>query len=96
MRSRIITTLALSLTVAFGATACGQSEADKQAKCYDAIKARTEGDKSKPEACKDLPQDDYDTLLMGWVLEKTGLDEVSEHPEDLADFGEDGVVDRQR
>lgn len=96
MRSRTIPALALLLTVAFGVTACGQSEAEKQASCYDAIKARTEGDKAKPQACKDLSEDDYNTLVMGWVLEKTGLDELGEHPEDLPDFAEDGVVDRQQ
>lgn len=82
-------TAALLLTL----TGCGDSQAETEAKCVKAVKARAEGDKSKPKACDSLSEDIYNTLVIGAVLEEEGLGNLDENPEDLLDYAEDGVVD---
>lgn len=69
------------------AVACGKSEAEQQADCQKAITAEST-DTNRPEACKDLSQDDYDVLLMDWVL-KNGM---SKEGEDTADWLDDGSI----
>lgn len=93
---RTTTIAALTLLAALTLAGCGKSDAEIQDDCYQAIGERAAGDKSKPKACEALSDDDYQTLLLGWVLKQEGLDEVDEHPEDLLDYGEDGVVDRKQ
>lgn len=51
---------------------------------------------NRPVECRDISDDDYTTLLLGRLLEKEGLDDVDEHPEDLLDYAEDGDVDRDQ
>ncbi|MEU9273065.1 hypothetical protein AB0E04_48000 [Streptomyces sp. NPDC048251] len=54
---------------------------DTVAACVTALKDRADGDKAKPDACKDVKDDDYTALLMsqvlddnGWVDETGGVD----------------------
>ena len=86
MRTR--TTLAATLLALAALTAaCGKSEAEKQADCQKAItSASTET--ARPEACKDLSQEDYNVLLMDWVL-KNGM---SKDGEDTVDWLDDGTL----
>lgn len=85
-------TTAAALTAAtllLSLTACGYS-ADDCAAAIDDSSTKT----NRPEQCQDISDDDYELLLMGYILKKEGLDEVDEHPEDLLDYSEDGDVDR--
>ncbi|MET8766335.1 hypothetical protein [Streptomyces sp. NPDC004658] len=45
----------------------------------------------RPEACKGLKQDDYDTLLMAWTL-KHALKEMPQDDQDMLDYYDDGSV----
>jgi hypothetical protein len=45
----------------------------------------------RPDACKDLSQDDYDTLLMGWALENA-MDGMSKKDRDTLDYFDDGSI----
>ncbi|MGP4043981.1 hypothetical protein [Streptomyces sp. 2A115] len=49
-------------------TACGKSEAEIQADCEKALD-KTSTKTNRPDACKELSQEDYDTLLMAWVMQ---------------------------
>ncbi|MET7944268.1 hypothetical protein [Streptomyces sp. NPDC005302] len=53
--------------------------------CTHALKARPDGDKTKPKDCEGLSEDDYQTLLMSHVLK-----------DDLGWVDEDGNVDQQK
>lgn len=88
MRTRL-TLAALGAATLLGLTGCGYSADDCAAAITD------ESTKTnRPEQCQDISDDDYELLLMGYILKKEGLDEVDEHPEDLLDYSEDGDVDR--
>lgn len=41
--------------------------------CAVALSNRAEGDYDKPDACKGVKRDDYDTLVIGQVIEDSGL-----------------------
>jgi len=45
----------------------------------------------RPEACDGLSQEDYDTLLAGWVVQHT-LDEMPKGDRDLLDYSDDGEI----
>jgi hypothetical protein len=90
---KLLRAAAIAAALLAAATACGKSEAEMQADCQKAItEASTE--KNRPEACNDLSDDDYSALLIAHFLDKEGLGDVDEHPEDLLDYTEDGDVDR--
>ena len=89
---RTIAIAATLLALTAGATACAKSQDEIVADCLKALDQRAEGSKTKPEACKPLSDDDYQTVLMGWVIRKEGLGNVDEHPEDLLDYADDGEV----
>jgi hypothetical protein len=89
MRTR--TTLAAgAILLAFLGTSCGKSEAEQQADCQEAITEESTKTQ-RPEACEDLSQDDYDTLLMHWALQK-GLEEMPDEERDMLDYYDDGEV----
>ncbi|MFE8961755.1 hypothetical protein [Streptomyces iakyrus] len=52
--------------------------------CIHAIEEQVEGDKSKPDACQDVKDDDYTLIRMHTVLKKDGW------------FNEDGGVNRDK
>jgi hypothetical protein len=86
MRTR--TTIATGAALlAFLATACGKTEAEQQADCQKAITAASTKT-NRPDACKSLSQDDYDALLVDWVL-KNGM---SKEGDDTLDWLDDGSL----
>ncbi|MEU5976367.1 hypothetical protein [Streptomyces sp. NPDC047315] len=70
MRTRLVPA---AIAAALALTACSsESYEDITANCAKALESRAEGDKEKPSACKDVKEDDYDTLVISSVLEKDG------------------------
>lgn len=92
---RALTALVLAAAAALGLAGCASYD-DHVKDCMAAVKAREDGDTSKPEACKEVKEDDYTTIVMHQVLVDEGLDDLKEHPEDLLDYSEDGDVDRKQ
>ncbi|MFB6943201.1 hypothetical protein ACFWGL_17095 [Streptomyces sp. NPDC060286] len=70
MRTATATTITVILALAL--TSCGKSAAEQAADCRDAITA-TSTKTFRPDACKDLSQDDYNALLMDWALKNSGV-----------------------
>ncbi|MFI6856517.1 hypothetical protein [Streptomyces sp. NPDC050416] len=71
-------------------TACGKSQAEMQADCQKALtKASTKTD--RPEACKELSQKDYDTILMAWIVDNT-IEDMPQKDQDILDLYDDGHV----
>ncbi|MEU3536807.1 hypothetical protein AB0E70_35320 [Streptomyces murinus] len=71
-------------------TACGKSEAQQQADYQKALNSTfTKG--HRPNACKSLSQDDYDTLLADWAV-KHALDSMSKEDRDTLDYYDDGSI----
>jgi hypothetical protein len=64
--------LAACLLLAGAAAGCSQSYDDTVNDCITALKERAEGEKAKPDACKDVKEDDYTALLMSQVLDDNG------------------------
>ncbi|MFJ4206671.1 hypothetical protein ACIP2Y_44735 [Streptomyces sviceus] len=81
---------ALLLALATLTSACGKSPAEKQADCQKAL-TKTATKTNRPEACKDLSQDDYETLLMAWAM-KNAVDEMPKADRDLLDYSDDGEL----
>ena len=88
---RTTTLLAVCLLLAGAAAGCSKSQAEIEDDCYAAITDKSD-ENNRPEECESLSQNDYDTLRMGWFLEKEGLGNVDENPEDLLDYSDDGEV----
>lgn len=72
MRHTTTLLLAATLLLAGAAVGCSKSYDDVVADCTQALKDRAEGEKAKPDACKDVKQDDYDALLMSKTLDDLG------------------------
>ncbi|MGW3166967.1 hypothetical protein ACWC9Q_29735 [Streptomyces sp. NPDC001142] len=74
MRTKTSSHIAATITsvLALALTGCGKSAAEQQADCRDAITASSTKT-SRPDACKDLSQDDYDALLTSWALRNSGV-----------------------
>lgn len=70
--------------------ACGKSEAEMQADCQKAL-GPTSTKTDRPDACKELSQDDYDTLLTHWAVSHV-LDGMSQDDKDILDLYDDGEV----
>ncbi|CAL9666274.1 hypothetical protein SUDANB145_07177 (plasmid) [Streptomyces sp. enrichment culture] len=85
-----IRTAAVGVALLATLVACGKSEADQQADCQKAINAESTKT-NRPDACKDLSQDDYDTLLMAYALENAVKD-LPEDTQDLLDHSDDGEL----
>jgi hypothetical protein len=87
MRTRL-TAAAIGTALLLALTGCGYT-ADDCAAAIDETSTKT----NRPTECQDISDDDYETLIMGYILEKEGLGNLGEHPEDLEDYAEDGEVD---
>lgn len=72
MRARRAAIIAVLL---IAAVSCGKSEADKQADCQKAI-TDTSTVTARPDACKDLSDDDYKALLMDYAIKQSGADSL--------------------
>lgn len=70
MRTR--TAIAAGALLLAALTACGKSDADKQADCQKAIDD-TSTVTHRPDACKDLSEDDYKTLLMDYGIKHSDV-----------------------
>ncbi|MFD8566191.1 hypothetical protein [Streptomyces sp. NPDC059639] len=70
MKTRTAITAVALLAAAL--TGCTRTDANKQADCRTAI---TDGvrEASRPDACKDLSEDDYQALLTDWVKKNKGF-----------------------
>ncbi|MCX5522218.1 hypothetical protein OG342_04960 [Streptomyces bobili] len=68
------TTTLLLATLLLAAVGCSSEKSydDTVADCVQALKDRAEGSKDKPDACKDVKEDDYTALLMSQVLDDNG------------------------
>lgn len=80
---RHTTTLLACLLLAAGAAGCssGKSYDDTVKGCVTALKARADGDKTKPDACKDVKDDDYTALVMSQVLDDNGWTDENGDPD---------------
>lgn len=90
---RATTILLATLLLAGAAVGCssGKSEAEVQKECQAALSSKaTKTD--RPDACEDLSQADYDTLLTDWAL-KNALDGMSKKDRDTLDYYDDGSID---
>jgi len=86
------TTVLLACLLAAGAAGCssGKSQDQIAEECQAALTAEaTKTD--RPDACEGLSQEDYDTLLTGWVLKHT-LDGMPKEERDLLDYSDDGSI----
>lgn len=84
------TVIALTAVATLALTGCGKSEAEQQADCQKALSpAATET--HRPDACKDLSEDDYQTLLTAWVL-KHAIDDMPKKDQDTLDYYDDGEI----
>ncbi|MEU2448506.1 MULTISPECIES: hypothetical protein [unclassified Streptomyces] len=68
--NRTRTALAL-LAAALLLTGCASYD-DHVQDCAKAVKARPAGDKTKPEACEPLKEDDYTLIVMSNVVDELG------------------------
>ncbi|MFD9256956.1 hypothetical protein [Streptomyces sp. NPDC059538] len=67
-RTRALTALAASLLLATG---CSTYD-DHVQSCIKAVKARPASDKTKPEPCEPLKEDDYTLIVMSTVVDGLG------------------------
>ncbi|MFD5419512.1 hypothetical protein ACFWJT_15985 [Streptomyces sp. NPDC127069] len=51
---------------------CGQSYDDLVNQCHEAVVKRANDNKSKPAACSQIKQDDYDLIVMSTVIDGLG------------------------
>jgi squalene cyclase len=72
MRIRAFVTAAALLAGLTSITGCAQSYEELTEGCLTALKARTDGDKGKPEACEDVKSDDYAALVMSVAVDDLG------------------------
>lgn len=72
MRHTTACLLAATLLLAGAAVGCSKSYEDTVADCTTALKERPDGDKGKPDACKDVKEDDYSALLMSQTIDDLG------------------------
>jgi hypothetical protein len=67
------TAVLLACLLALAGCSSGKSYDDAVEDCVAALKARPEGDKAKPNACEDVKEDDYTTIVMGLTLDDMGV-----------------------
>lgn len=71
---RHTTAILLACLIAGGAVACSEPRTYDEivTDCYAALKERPEGDVSKPDACEGIKAKDYDTLVLGQIIDDLG------------------------
>ncbi|MEV5445244.1 hypothetical protein AB0N23_22290 [Streptomyces sp. NPDC052644] len=71
-------------------TACGKSEAEMQADCRAALtEASTKT--NRPDACKDLSDEDYELILLHYAV--TGaINDMPQEDQDVLDYHDDGKL----
>lgn len=75
MRHRVYAAAGLLAAACLALTACGggPSYQQKTDRCAKAIAAKAADDKTKPKACDGISDDDYTTLNVGHVIDKSGV-----------------------
>jgi len=90
MRCTTALLAACLLAATMAGCSSGKSQAEIQKECQAAL--TTAATKTnRPAECKDLSQEDYDTLLTAWVLKNT-LSEMPKEDRDLLDYSDDGEI----
>ncbi|MFJ6608196.1 hypothetical protein [Streptomyces lydicus] len=84
MRIRTFVTAAALLAGLTSVTGCGQSYEELTQDCLTALKARPDGDKSKPAECEGVTRKDYLSLVMSVAVD------------DLGWTGDDGKFDENK
>lgn len=76
------TAILLACLLAGGAVGCAKSYDEIVTDCAATLKERPEGDAAKPDACEDVKDKDYETLVLseaiddlGWVDDEGNIDE---------------------
>lgn len=72
MRHSVTALLAAALLLAGTAVGCSKSYDETVKDCVSALKERADGDKSKPDACDGVKDDDYSALVVSQALEGSG------------------------
>jgi hypothetical protein len=90
-RSHIIGALVVAAGVALTAWLIIRPTHDEMAKACEKALNSSSTKTHRPDACKDLSQEDYDTLLTGWVLENV-LDDMPKSDRDRLDYYDDGSI----
>lgn len=91
MRATAAVAVCLLLAGTVAGCSPGKSQAEIQKECQAALSSKaTKTD--RPDACEDLSQADYDTLLTDWAL-KNALDGMSKKDRDTLDYYDDGSID---
>ncbi|MEU8998847.1 hypothetical protein AB0C95_29160 [Streptomyces caniferus] len=72
MRIRTTVTAAAVLVGLAGVTGCGQSYEELTEGCLTALKARADGDKSKPAECEGVERKDYTALVTSVAIDDLG------------------------
>ncbi|MEU2147908.1 MULTISPECIES: hypothetical protein [Streptomyces] len=92
MKIRIATALAATATAVaiLGLTACGANYDETVGTCRKELTERSEHATGKPDACKDVKEDDYAQLVIVVAAEKEGwFDENGDV--DIAEMMKDGA-----
>ncbi|KUH38397.1 MULTISPECIES: hypothetical protein [Streptomyces] len=91
MRTRTTAAAAVAAALLLATlTACGKSVAEQRADCRAALtKGSTKT--NRPEACADLSQQDYDRLLLDWVVE-SAVKDMPQESQDRLDYHDDGEL----
>lgn len=74
MRARLTTATLTAALLITGLASCGSPPTQDEiaTACVKALKARANGDTSKPKDCDGLTEDNYTTLVMSQVLTDEG------------------------
>ncbi len=75
MRTRTTTATVLLLAALTGCSSSEQPKTQEEiaALCAPALKARPEGDTSKPKECEGLTADNYDLLVISTIADGLGI-----------------------
>ncbi|MCX4504314.1 hypothetical protein [Streptomyces anulatus] len=92
MRARTALTAATAAVLLALAGCSSGYTADDCAAAIDDTSTKTD----RPTECQDISAEDYETLILSYILNKEGLGDLDEHPEDLLDYAEDGDVERDQ
>ncbi|MFI6491232.1 hypothetical protein [Streptomyces sp. NPDC050564] len=84
--SAIVAALAITATILW---MNGEPYSETVSKCQKALVAQTKaGGEGKPDACKDVKQDDYDEIVVSNVI-----DGMSKKDRDMLDYYDNGTID---